>query len=621
MCGIFGYIIREGEIKEKNLAPILVAGLRRLEYRGYDSAGLAVIDATGKINRECAVGKVDSLAEKIKDKEFIGSVGVAHTRWATHGAVTEENAHPHSDCSGKIILAHNGIIENFRHLKKKFLAGHKFISETDTEILVHLVEHFYNLPTTQCGGNLRYALEKTLNLAVGTYGIAMISSLESKKMFCARRGSPLVLGVSDGEYLIASDASSLLPYTKKVIYLEDGEIAEITKDGFQIYNLRDEKIEKTIEEIEWDEEQAQKNGYPYFLLKEIFEQPQSFKDALAGHLVPNDGTAHFGGLRLTDEELRQIKNIKIIACGSAYYASLVGKYVLEHVSWLPVSVETASEFRYRDPVVLDNTLAIFVSQSGETADTLGAMREARRKGATVMGVVNVVGSTIAREAERGVYIHVGLELSVASTKAFVNQIAILIIFGLQLGRLTHLPLVTGKLIIQNILEMPKKMEEVLKQNNLIKEIARKYLSNENFYFIGRGVNYPIALEGALKLKEISYVHAEGLPAGELKHGPIALIDEKCPVVAIAPRDSLYEKMVSSIEEIKARHGRLIIVATEGDEEVKNYSEDIIYIPKSSEMLEPLLTVIPLQLFAYHSAVLRGRDVDRPRNLAKSVTVE
>ncbi len=616
MCGIIGYLIKEGG--STNLAPILVSGLRRLEYRGYDSAGLAVIGADGRILKEKAVGKIDSLVEKLKDKEFVGTLGIAHTRWATHGGVTEENTHPHTDCSGQLVLAHNGIIENYRELKKKFLQGHKFVSETDTEVLVHLVEHFYNQPGEK---NLRLALEKALRLVVGTYGIALISVSEPNKIICARKGSPLVLGVAEDSFLIASDASPLLPYTKKVIYLEDGEILEIAPTGFEIFNLRNEKIAKSVEEIEWNEEEAQKGGFPHFMLKEIFEQPNTFKNALAGRLVPNDGLAHLGGLQLTDEELRQIRKIKIIACGSAYHAGLVGKYVLEHVAWLPTDVEVASEFRYRDPVVEDNTLTIGISQSGETADTLAALVEARRKGSKVLGIINVVGSTIAREAGRGVYIHAGPELSVASTKAFTNQVAILMVLALQLGRLTHLPMATGKLIIKSILDIPEKMAWVIKQNDLIKSIAEKYKNFEDFYFIGRGINAPIAMEGALKLKEISYVHAEGLPAGELKHGPIALIDELCPIVAIVTNDSLYEKMINNVEEIRARHGKVILIATEGGDEVRKLSDDIIYVPKSSEMLSPLLTVIAMQLFAYHMAVLRGKDVDRPRNLAKSVTVE
>ncbi|MCX6778754.1 MAG: glutamine--fructose-6-phosphate transaminase (isomerizing) [Candidatus Magasanikbacteria bacterium] len=616
MCGIIGYIIKEGG--EKNLAPILINGLRRLEYRGYDSAGLSVINAKGEVLKEKSVGKIDSLVEKLKDQEFIGTLGIAHTRWATHGGVTESNTHPHTDCSGRIILVHNGIIENYRDLREKFLKDHNFVSETDTEVLAHLIEYFYTQTNKK---DLRGSLIKALQLVVGTYGIAVVSLDEPNKIICARKGSPLVLGVADDAFLIASDASPLLPHTKKVIYLEDGEILELTPKDFQIFNLKDEKIARTPEEIEWNEEQAQKGGFPHFMLKEIFEQPNTFKDALAGRLVPNDGVAHLGGLRLTDEELRQIKKIKIIACGSAFHAGLVGKYILEHVAWMPTDVEVASEFRYRDPVVEDNTLTICISQSGETADTLGALIEARRKGSKVMGIVNVVGSTIAREAGRGVYIHAGPELSVASTKAFTNQVAILMVLALQLGRLTHLPLATGKLIIKSILEIPAKMQEIIKQNEVIKNIAEKYKAYEDFYFIGRGINAPIALEGALKLKEISYVHAEGMPSGELKHGPIALIDDKCPVMAIVTKDSLYEKMVSNVEEIKARHGKLILIATEGDEDVKKLSDDIIYIPKTSEMLSPLLTVVPMQLFAYHMAVLRGKDVDRPRNLAKSVTVE
>ncbi|HPV70813.1 MAG TPA: glutamine--fructose-6-phosphate transaminase (isomerizing) [Candidatus Magasanikbacteria bacterium] len=615
MCGIIGYIAK-GE--EKNLAPVLINGLRRLEYRGYDSAGLSIINSQGKVIQEKSVGKIDSLVEKLKGQEFIGTLGIAHTRWATHGGVTENNTHPHSDCSGRLILVHNGIIENYRDLREKFLKDHQFISETDSEVLAHLIEHFYNQSDRK---DLRASLIKALQMVVGTYGIAVISLDEPNKIFCARQGSPLVLGVADDAYVIASDASPLLPHTKKVIYLEDGEILELTPNNFQIFNLKDEKIERTPEEIEWNEEQAQKSGFPHFMLKEIFEQPNTFKDALAGRLVPNEGLAHLGGLHFTDEELRQIKKIKIIACGSAYHAGLIGKYILEHVAWLPTDVEVASEYRYRDPVVEDNTLTICISQSGETADTLAGMVEARRRGSKVIGIVNVVGSTIAREAGRGVYIHAGPELSVASTKAFTNQVAILMILALQLGRLSHLSLATGKLIVKSILEIPEKMQTILKQNEIIKAIAEKYKDFEDFYFIGRGINSPVALEGALKLKEISYVHAEGLPAGELKHGAIALIDDKCPVVAIVTRDSLYEKMVSNVEEIKARHGKLILIATEGDEEAKRLSEDIIFVPKSSEMLSPLLTVMPMQLFAYHMAVGRGKDVDRPRNLAKSVTVE
>lgn len=615
MCGIIGYI------GQQNAVPILLNGLRRLEYRGYDSAGLAVLGPAGFIIRERSVGRIDDLVKKIKDKDIQGLVGIAHTRWATHGGVTEANAHPHFSCDGRIALVHNGIIENYRDLKAAFLKEHQIASETDSEVLVHLIEKFYQQAKEKNGATLRLAVERALRLVVGTYGIAVLSLDEPEKIICARQGSPLVLGIADDAFFVASDASPLLPYTKKVIYLDDGEILEISASDFQIFNLKDEKIQKTPEEIEWSEAQAQKGGFSHFMLKEVFEMPRVFQDALAGRLAPRDGMAHLGGLNLSEEELRAVQNIKIIACGTAYYASLVGRYIIEHLTGLTVDAELASEFRYRDPVILPNTLAIFVSQSGETADTLAALREAKRKGATVMGVINVVGSTIAREAGRGVYIHAGPEQAVASTKAFVNQVAILTVLGLQLGRLHRVSLAKGQTLIEEIMNLPAKMEKILSQGQAIKEVAQKYQSDENFYFLGRGLNYPVALEGALKLKEISYVHAEGLAAGELKHGPIALIDEKCPVVALVTKNTLYDKMASNLEEIKARAGRLILIASEGDEEIKRLADDLIYVPQTLETLEPLLNVIPLQLFAYHMAVLRGKDVDRPRNLAKSVTVE
>ncbi len=615
MCGIIGYLGKE------NAVPILVNGLRRLEYRGYDSAGLVVIGSRGQLESAKAVGRIDALVEKLKGHNIAGGVGIAHTRWATHGQVTEANAHPHFSCDGRIAVVHNGIIENYRELKEKFLARHKFVSETDSEVLAHLVDHFYKLPTENGGGNLRVALERSLGLVVGTYGVAVVSADEPQKIVCARRGSPLVLGVTDDGFFIASDASPLLPYTKKVVYLDDGEVLEILPDKFQIFNLKDKEVKKTVEEIEWSESQAQKGGFPHFMLKEIFEEPLTFQDAWRGRLLFNEGTAHLGGLNLTEEQLREIKNVVLVGCGTAYYACLAGKYIIEQLSDITVSAEIASEFRYRDPVLPPGTLMVAVSQSGETADTLAAMREARQKGATVMGVVNVVGSTIAREAGRGVYIHAGPELAVASTKAFINQLAVLSILGLELGRLHNLSLVKGQEIIGQIMELPDKMKKVLEQSEAIKKIAEKYQKYQNFYFIGRGFNFPVALEGALKLKEVSYIHAEGVAAGELKHGPIALIDENCPVVGIALQDALYDKMMNNLEEIKARRGKIILVATEGDTKAKEIAEDIIYVPPTIHFLEPLLAVIPLHLLAYHMAVLCGRDVDRPRNLAKSVTVE
>lgn len=607
MCGIIGYI------GPKKALPILMNGLKRLEYRGYDSAGFAIFE-NGVIKRVRAVGKIDNLASKIIGQESESCCGIAHTRWATHGGVTEANAHPHAACSENLIIAHNGIIENYRELKSKFLSKHNFSSETDSEVLAHLIESHYK-------GDLRMAIQQALSHVHGTYGLVAMHLSEPNKLVAARCGSPLAIGIGENEFFIASDTSPMLAYTQRVIFLDDGEVAEITRDGVQIFNLKDEKITKHAEQIEWSESEAQTNGFPHFMLKEIFDQPQVFQDALAGRLSFKEGSGHLGGLNLSEDELRRFKSVKIVACGTAFYAGLVGKYILEHLTGLPVDTEVASEFRYRDPVILPNTLAIFVSQSGETADTLAALREAKRKGATIMGIINVVGSTIAREAGRGVYVHAGPELAVASTKAFINQVAILSVLALQLGRLHRISLAKGKLYVDELKKIPEKITKILKLNEEIKKMAQKYQSFEDFYFLGRGLNYPVALEGALKLKEISYVHAEGLAAGEMKHGPIALIDEKCPVVAIITKDNLYDKMISNVEEIKARNGKILIIANEGDEKVKNLSEDIVYIPKTIETLEPLLNVIPLQLFAYHMAVLRGRDVDRPRNLAKSVTVE
>lgn len=611
MCGIIGYIGKSSAL------PILINGLRRLEYRGYDSAGLAIIKPDGVLTRVRAVGKIDSLVEKVRGEECPGNMGIGHTRWATHGGVSEANAHPHFSCDNRLALVHNGIIENYRDLKSKIL-NHNFTSETDTEVLTHLIEHFYHQDAAK---NLRLAVERALSLAQGTYGIAVISSAEPQKIICARRGSPLVLGIAKDSFLIASDASPLLPYTRQVIYLDDGEIVELTPENFQIFNLRDEKVAKTTEEIEWSESQAQKGGFAHFMLKEIFDQPQSLADATAGRLLKAEGAAHLGGLNMSDDELRSIKRIIIIGCGTALHAGLIGRLVIEHLSGIPVEAEVASEFRYRDPIILPGTLVLAISQSGETADTLAALREAKRKGAMVMGIINVVGSTIAREAGRGVYIHAGPELAVASTKAFTNQVAILTILGLQLGRLGRVSLAKGQSIVSELLQIPAKMQTILAQNEQIRKIAEKYKDYNFFLFLGRGLNYPLSLEGALKLKEVSYAHAEGHAAGEMKHGVNALIDERCPVVGIMTKDSLYDKMVSNVEEVRARNGKLILLATQGDQLARELTEDVIYVPKTIETLSPLLNVIPLQLFAYYMAALLGRDVDRPRNLAKSVTVE
>lgn len=612
MCGIIGYIGKSAAL------PVLINGLRRLEYRGYDSAGVAVIGPAG-LQRVRAVGKIDVLVQKVADRDLSGQIGVGQSRWATHGGVTEANAHPHFDCDGRIALVHNGIIENYRELKSKFLSEHKFSSETDTEVLTHLVEHFYLKQGEQ--KNLRLAVEQALNLVQGTYGIAVLSRDEPDKMVCARRGSPLVLGIAAEAFLVASDASPLLPYTKQVIYLDDGEIVELTPHNFQIFNLRDEKIAKTTEEIEWTESQAQKGGFPHFMLKEIFDQPQSLADAVAGRLLKAEGAAHLGGLNMSDDDLRALKRVIILGCGTALHAGLIGRYVIEHLTGLPVQTEVSSEFRYRDPVISPDTLVLAVSQSGETADTLAALREAKRKGAIAMGIINVVGSTIAREAGRGVYIHAGPELAVASTKAFTNQAAILTVLGLQLGRLHKVSLAKGQSIVNELLQIPAKMQIILSESDKIRKIAEKYKDYNFFIFLGRGLNYPLALEGALKLKEVSYVHAEGHAAGEMKHGVNALIDDNCPVIGIMTKDSLYDKMVSNMEEVRARNGKLILVVSEGDQLARELSEDVIYVPRTIETLSPLLNILPLQLFAYHMAALLDRDVDRPRNLAKSVTVE
>src|SRR3989339_2131746 len=607
MCGIVGYI------GNKEALPILLQGLRRLEYRGYDSAGIVVLDK--KAHRVRAVGKIDSLAEKLKGKEINGTIGIAHTRWATHGGVTEENAHPHFACDEKLVIAHNGIIENYRELKEKLLKNkHKFTSETDTEVLAHLIEaHYY--------GDLRKAVEVALKHVRGTYGLVVMHADHPDKIIAARLGSPLVVGIGEDEYFIASDATPILAYTKKVSYLNDGEVAEISRTGFQTYNLKDEQVTKCVEEIEWNDEQAQKQGYPHFMLKEIFDQPTVLEDAIRGRINLEDGTAHLGGLNMSEEKMRGINRIILIACGTASYAAMVGKYAFERLAGIAPEVDVASYFRYRDPVLDEHTLVFAISQSGETIDTLAAVREAKRRGAFVRGVVNVVGSTIARETGAGAYIHAGPELAVASTKAYTNMVAILLLYALQFGRLHHTTVSTGQRMLQELLEIPEKINKILKNSDNIKILAKKYKDYENFLFLGRGVNYPVVLEGSHKLKEISYIHSEAYPAGEMKHGANALLSKNFPVLVVMTQNQLYEKIKSNVEEVRARKSEIIVIATESDKSAKELSDDIIYVPKTMELLEPLLNTIPLQLFAYHIAAMLHRDVDRPRNLAKSVTVE
>lgn len=611
MCGIIAYIGKQPAV------PILVRGLRRLEYRGYDSAGVAVLE-NNKIDRARAVGKIDMLAEKIKSINFgagQSTIGVAHTRWATHGGVTEANAHPHTALNGKLVIVHNGIIENYRELKAELIeAGADFVSETDTEVLAHVIARHYK-------GDLRTAVETALTHVRGTYGLVVMHADHPNQMIAARLGSPLVIGIGEDEHYIASDATPILAYTNKVVFLSDGEVADVSREKYTIFNLHDEEQETHVEEIEWDEAQAQTQGFPHFMLKEIFDQPQVFQDAIRGRYDLEDGTARLGGLNMTDLQMRDINRVVFIACGTASLAAQIGKYAFERLANIVADVEIASEFRYRDPVIDNHTLVFAISQSGETADTLAAVREAKRRGAYVRGIVNVVGSTIARETDGGTYIHAGPELAVASTKAYTNMVAVMLLYALQFGRQRRLSLATGNRVLQALIEIPKKMKQVLALSETIKALVPKYASYHDMYFLGRGINYPVALEGSLKLKEISYIHSEAYPGGEMKHGPIALLSPDFPVFAIMTKNQLYEKMRSNVEETRARKAPIILLATEGDAEAKSLAEDVLYVPETMELLEPLVNTIALQLFAYHLAVHLGRDVDRPRNLAKSVTVE
>jgi glucosamine--fructose-6-phosphate aminotransferase (isomerizing) len=608
MCGIVGYISKKDNPNSLKLG---VEALKRLEYRGYDSAGLAFFEK-GKNEIFCqkAVGRIAKLEEKVNNNNScLANPIILHTRWATHGEVTEANAHPHFDCKENIYLVHNGIIENYKEIKEGLLKeGHTFNSETDTEVLAHLIEKFFT-------GNLEEAVRKALGYVKGTYGIVVIAKDDPQKMVAARLSSPLLVGLGESEYLIASDPSAVIAHTNKVIYLDDGEIITVTPENFFIMK------EKKPEEIDWSIEEAQKGGYPHFMLKEIMEEPSAIENAIKGRLILEDGKIKLGGLDSVAERLRKINRLILVACGTAHYSTQVGRYMLEEYAGIPTEVELGSEFRYRKPILDKDTAVAFVSQSGETADTLASLQEVKNKGILTVGVTNVVGSTQARETDAGFYIHSGPEVAVASTKAFVGQLTGLAMLTVYLGRQRNMSLVMGQRIVSEISKLPGLAEKILEQNSKIKELAEKYKDFNNFWFIGRKYNYPIALEGALKLKEISYLHAEGIGGGELKHGAIALIDENFPTVAVCPSDSVYEKMISNIQEIKARKGPVLVVATEGNEDIKKIADDVMYIPKTLEMLTPILAVIPLHLFAYHTAVLRGCDVDKPRNLAKSVTVE
>ncbi|MFA6973781.1 MAG: glutamine--fructose-6-phosphate transaminase (isomerizing) [Parcubacteria group bacterium] len=622
MCGIVGYIGKQ------KAAPIILEGLKRLEYRGYDSAGMSIMEK-GKIVNFKAVGKVAELENKVNGKNISGTLGIAHTRWATHGKPSDKNSHPHTDCARQIHLVHNGIIENYQELKDMLIKKkHKFTSETDSEVVAHLIEEFFKKPastrggsSTRGGNNFKEAVLETLKLLKGTYGLAIINKNEPGKIIVARMGSPLVLGLGHGENIIASDVSAIVRHTDRVIYLEDGEIAVVEAENYEITTIKNKAVAKKVTKLDWSVEKAEKGGFEHFMLKEIFEQPHAIADAIRGRLVAKEGMAKLGGLRDVADRLRSIEKIVIVSCGTSYHAGLVGEYMLEEYAGIPVEVEYASEFRYRKPLLSKNTAVIAISQSGETADTLAAIREAKEKGALALGIVNTVGSTIARETDAGVYNHAGPEIGVASTKAFSSQLSIFVLLTLMLGRQREMSLTMGKRIADEMNRIPRLIEEILQQKNIIKKIAKKYVDYKDILYMGRKYNFPIALEGALKIKEISYVHAEGYPSGEMKHGPIALIDKNFPSIFIAPKDSVYEKNLSGMQEIKARGGRIIAIATTGDKHIQKLADDVIYIPKTLEMLTPLLSVIPLQLFAYYVGVGRGLDVDKPRNLAKSVTVE
>ncbi len=610
MCGIVGYI------GKRDAREILVEGLKRLEYRGYDSAGVALL-ADHHIDILKTPGKVSKL-DSMVGSAGEATVGIGHTRWATHGEPNKVNAHPHKDCTGNVAIIHNGIIENYSALKTKLISiGHKFESQTDTEVLAHLIEEFYRFHK-----NLENAVRTALKEVDGTFGVVVMASDQPEMLIAARRGSPLVVGLGDSENLIASDASALVKHTRKVVYLQDNEIAVMTRDSVSLKNLDDEIVEREAEQLTFDVEQIEKGGFAHFMLKEIHEQPETVLNAMRGRLLEKEGISKMGGLEDVAENIMKAKRFVITACGTSWHAALVGKYIIEQSARIPVEVDYASEFRYRDAVLLENDIVWAISQSGETADTLAAIREAKSKGAPAYGIVNVVGSTIARESDAGVYIHAGPEIGVASTKAFTSQLVVLNLINLLVARDKKvLSASKGKEIVAEMQKLPDKIKLILDTAGEIEKIADEFKDSKNFLYLGRGVNFPVALEGALKMKEISYIHAEGYPAAEMKHGPIALIDEKMPAVFIALRDSTYDKVLSNIQEVRARRGKVIAVANEVDDQLRQMVDHIIEIPKTMEILSPILSVIPLQLLAYYVAVKRGCNVDQPRNLAKSVTVE
>ncbi|MGA2137223.1 MAG: glutamine--fructose-6-phosphate transaminase (isomerizing) [Verrucomicrobiia bacterium] len=619
MCGIIGYIGR------KPAQTVILEGLRRLEYRGYDSAGLCIVTKGGFELRKKA-GRIDNLAGVLMKQPAKGETGIGHTRWATHGPPTDANAHPHLDQSAKIALVHNGVIENHQHLKERLLAkGHKFLSQTDTEVLAHLVgDHYDQIRAEHPGANgstLTEAVRRALKDVVGTYGIAVVHADHPDQIVGARRGSPLLVGVGRDENFLASDVSAIIAHTRRVVYLNDFEIVTLTRDDFQVSTIEAASVSPQIREVEFAADEVERGKFPHFMLKEIFEQPHAVANAIRGRISHEEATVRLGGLNLTPAELRGVDRIIYIACGTALHAGMIGEYLMEDLARIPTECDYASEFRYRNAPVEKHTVVFAISQSGETIDTLAAVRESRRKGHKTLGIINVVGSTIAREVDGGIYMHAGPEIGVAATKTFSSQVTMMTLLAVLMGRMRHLASTRGTEILRGLEEIPSKMERVLQQSDAIAVIAKKYCEANSFLFLARQINFPVALEGALKLKEISYVHAEGYPAAEMKHGPIALVDPRTPSVFLCPKNSVYEKGMANIEEVKARKGPVIVVATEGDADIGKRADDVIYIPDTLQCLQPLLTVLPLQLLAYHIAVLRGCDVDKPRNLAKSVTVE
>jgi len=609
MCGIVGYI------GYRQAAGILLDGLERLEYRGYDSAGVSYLQDS-KIHTWKQQGKIESLKSLIESKNINTTIGIGHTRWATHGAPSELNAHPHGDCSDNIALVHNGIVENYAALKRDLInKGHNFKSQTDTEVLAHLIEE-------HAGETLEESVAAALQHVVGAYGIAVISKKDPRKLVVARSGSPIVIGIGDGEYFLGSDTAAIVKYTREVLYLEDGQIAVLTEKDCRTFDGELQSVAHAEQHtIPYDLKQIEKSGYDHFMLKEIHEQPETIRDAMRGRLLPEKGHVRLGGIADVVDQIEKADQIYLTACGTSWHAALIGEYLIEEFVRIPVEVEYASEFRYRNPIITPNSVIIAISQSGETADTLGALQIAKENGAMCLGICNVVGSSIARETVAGVYIHAGPEIGVASTKAFTSQVTVLSLLTILLGQRGHLQKAYTEHFIHELSTLPKKVEQILRDTTAIQEIAREYSDRRNFLYLGRGYNYPVALEGALKLKEISYIHAEGYPAAEMKHGPIALIDEDMPVVFIATKDKTYEKILSNMEEVRARGGRIIALATEGDNEVQTLADHVITIPNTEDFLNPILASVPLQLLAYYIAVERECNVDQPRNLAKSVTVE